>query len=197
MSLSICTNEWITSDRVGLRFTEAWFPRLVSEQFVGSVQDGDLDRAPDPLPLITADLLWTNSTGTDQHVHVETQRAPRSLVVSNPNTVVLDDAVSWDVGDSPNAPRPSMTRNGIGARLQLTRPSQSTIRFGTTFADRDDGVFMTHIGRVRPDESLHFRYMCLFSTPGAWRTGESPRTEAYARWARLRVFASPMIGGAV
>jgi hypothetical protein len=198
-SLAICTAEWMLSGHTGVDLAPAWFPRLVAEQFIGSARDGDVDRAPDPLPFIAIDLVWTNSTDTAQHVSVAVHRSSRSIVVSNPNTIALDDATSWDVGVNPKAPRPSATRRGMGGRVQVTRPSNSSIQFSRLFADRDDGVFYEHVGQVLPDETLQFRYACLYSTPGAWRVGgtEDPRHEAYARWARVRVFAAPMLTGSV
>lgn len=198
MSLRVCTAEgWMLSNEYGLEFADAWFPRLIAEQFSASAEDGDVDRAPDQLPFIDAEFLWTNTTDTVQHVAVAVHRGPRSFVTTNPNTIAFDDATSWDVADSPSAPRPSMTNNGVGGRVQVTRPSNQTMQFGYLLADRDDGVFYDEIGFVEPEQTLHYRYMGLFSTPGTWRVPENPRYEMYARWVRLRAWASPAVDGVV
>lgn len=195
-SVKVCTAEYMLSTDRGLEFAPNWLPRLVAERFVGSVKDGSVDRAPDPLPFIQADFSWTNTTPVSQHLHVGIHRASRSFVTTNPNTVAIDDAVSWEVAESPSAPRPSATYSGIGGRAQLTRPTNTEIQFAYLFGDRDDGVLNYEVGEVVPGFTLHFRYNCLYSTPGPWRVGEEPppRFEAFCRWVRLRCWAAPLLG---
>lgn len=198
MSLKLCTAEYMISDSNGLGFSKSWFPRLVRERFAASTQDGVVDRAPDPIPFIDTDLIWTNTTEEAQHLIMSVHKASRSIVSSNPNTVVLDDAYAWDVGESPSAPRPSSTRNGNGARVKITRATSSAApAFGRFFRDWPDVVAYEEIGQIDPGDSVHFRYMCLFSTPGEWRAATQPRHEAFARWVRLRLWAAPMVTGAI
>ncbi len=198
MSLKVCTSEAMLSTDRGLEFTSAWLPRLVAERFVGSVKDGTVDRAPDPLPFIGADFSWTNTTDLSQHLYVGIHRASRSFVTTNPNAVVIDDAVSWDIGESPSAPRPSTTNlNGIGGKIQMTRPSNAKVQFGYLFGDRDDYIFNVEVGHVIPGDTLHFRYACLYSTPGTWRVSDDPRYEAFCRWVRLRCWAAPRLTGSI
>jgi hypothetical protein len=194
-SVKVCTAEWMLSDPRGMEFGREWMPRIVSERFLTSGMDGVIERTPDPLPMIEGDLVWTNSTPSDQHLIAVLLRAPRSLVTSSPNTVVMDDAVSWDVGVSPNAPLPAASRSGIGGRMKNTRATTKKIAFGRVFMDRDDAVSYYDLGPVYPDRTAHFRYRCLLSTPGEWRTPNQNRHEAYARWARLMFLASPMLSG--
>ena len=193
--LSVCTAEYLISDSRGLRLAEPWLPRVVGERFAASTRDGAVDRAPDQIPFIETDLIWTNRSSSDQHVMVSVHRASRSLVSSNTNTVALDDVWSHAVGVSPTAARPTGTRSGLGTRVSVTRPSVPQVQFARIFADRDDWVSYEEIGKVPAGETVHFRYMCLFSTPGPWRTPPQPRHEAYARWVRLRMWASPYLTG--
>lgn len=192
MSLKICTAEFMVSDAKGFGLSQTWLPRIVAERFVQSTRDGTVARAPDPVPFIDADLAWTNTSTDPQHLTVSVHRASRSLVTSDPNTLVFDDAVSWSVGKSPTAARPAAVDNGIGGRIKRARSTQN-LKFSRLFIDRGDWVSYHDIGPVLPEQSIHFRYMCLFSTPGEWRASVQPRYEASARWARLRAFASPMI----
>jgi hypothetical protein len=189
--LSVCTAEYMISDGRGLRLAEQWLPRIVGERAAASTKDGPVDRAPDQIPFIDTDLTWTNRSTEPQHVRVSVERASRTLISSNTNVLALDDAMSWAIGVSPSAPRPQASRSGLGVRIALTRASQPQIQFGRIFADRDGWCSYEDVGLVPPGESVHFRYMCLFSTPGPWRTAPLPRHEAYARWVRLRMWASP------
>lgn len=197
-SLKICTAETMLSDSAGLDFAEGWLPRIVAERFATSGRDGSVDRAPDPVAFIDTDLLWTNETGTAQHCHVSVHRASRNLLTSMFNRLVLDDAYSVDVGPAPSAPTPTGAVNGIGFRFTNAR-SFEQLRFrGWGFMDLPDYQSYYEIGEpVDPGDSVHFRYRCLFSTPGNWRTPPSPRYEANARWARLRLFAAPYVSGSV
>lgn len=191
MALSVCTLEYLISDYRGVRIADQWFPRVVAERFAASTRDGTVDRAPDQVPFIETDLTWTNRSTASQHVQLSLHRAPRSMVVSNTNTIALDDAVSYAVGANPTAPRPSAARSGVGSRVSMTPPGATPIQYARIFADRDDWVTYEDIGEVPPGQTVHVRYLCLYSTPGPWRTPPQPRHEAYARWARLRLWASP------
>jgi hypothetical protein len=198
MSMKICTLEYLISDSNGLGFAKSWLPRMVSERFAPSTKDGLVDRAPDPIPFIDTDISWTNSAAEPQHLAMAVHRASRTIITSNPNTIVLDDAYSWDVGPSPLAPRPSGTFNGFGGRVKTTRSTDTTPpQFSRLFQDQADWIHYEEIGRIDPGDTVHFRYMCLFSTPGEWRAATQPRHEAYARWVRLRLWAAPMVTGAI
>lgn len=191
----ICTAEWMVSGASGVGLSSAWLPRLVTERFVPSVRDGAVDRTPDPIPFIDAELSWTNTTGTDQHVNVSVHKASRSLVTSSPNTLVLDDAIAWSVARNPKVPAPVAAISGAGTRLKTTQSRSSAMKYGRLYTDFDDHIDYVHIGRIAPGYTLQFRYRCLFSTPGEWRAALQPKHEAYARWARLRLWASPHVGG--
>jgi hypothetical protein len=197
MSLRVCTAEFLTSTPKGMGFSPSWLPRMVVERMAASSRDGQVDRAPDGVPFIESDILWTNTTGDPVHAHVTMHRASRSLVTSNPNMVAFDDAYSFDVGLSPAAPIPASFNNGFGARLKASRSSSTSVLFGRVFRDIPDWLTNVDIGLVEPDESVHFRYRGLFSTPGHWRTGGSSRHEMYARWTRLRLWTAPWVDGSI
>lgn len=177
-------------------FTTSWLPTLVTERMAVSGRDGTADRAPDQVPFIDTDILWSNTSTDTVHVVVSVHRASRSLVSSSPNTLVLDDAWTFDIGPSPSAPPPSGTSNGIGTRAKTRRSTQS-LAFTRIFRDYPDWVSYVEVGAVDPGMSVHFRYRALFSTPGEWRTAVQPRHEVFARWARLRMFTSPWVTGVI
>ncbi|MGA6208071.1 DUF7172 family protein [Nocardia testacea] len=195
MSLKICTTEHMLATMRGLDFAQAWLPRIAAERFATSSADGQVGHAPDPVPVIDTDLIWTNSTGAWQNVHLITHRAPRSTVSGNANTVVLADALSWDIGLSPNAPLPTVTTDTIAGRLKTT-PTLLGSQFhwyARLFNDWDDWQTIEHLGGVAAGETVQVRYQCLVSTPGEWRTGGSALQEAHARWVRLQLMAAPLL----
>ncbi|UYL88141.1 hypothetical protein SEA_EVAA_30 [Gordonia phage Evaa] len=192
--LKVCTSEYMISDSNGLGLRRGWFPRVVAEAFLGSTKDGEVQRSPDPVTMIEGDLTWFNNSPDPQHVAVLVHRAPRSITTSNPNTVVIHDAWSFDVGESPNASVPTISQDTFGGRLQVDRANVEggELAFGRMFLDGDDSQTYVSIGLVEPLTAMHFRYRASVQTPGVWTTPEeSPRFEAHARWTRLIALASP------
>lgn len=196
MSLKICTSEFMVSDSALTSLSDAWLPTVAAERYATSGKDGDVDRAPDQVPFIDTEILWPNETGDPVHASVSILRAPRSLVTSAPNTLVLDDAWTWDIGVSPSAPTPYGTNSGVGIRYK-TRLSYETLLYTRYFRDFSAYVSWQDLGEVDPGETLHFRYRCLFSTPAEWRTAVNPLHQAQARWARIRLWTSPWITGVI
>lgn len=190
MSLPICSSEAMISGPAGTGFDGGWFPRLAAERFITSTRDGDVQRAPDPIPFIQGEITWTN-TGMDQHVWLWTHRAPRVIISTNPNMYALDDALSWDVAVSPNAPEPYASQDGVGARLQVTPPAQSQILGAKIFRAWDESMRVDDIGTVAEGETVHVRYSALFTTPGSWRVPAASGQLVRAYWVRLKLFASP------
>lgn len=197
MSTKICTAENMLSRTSGTGFARSWFPRLVSERMATSVKDGSVDRAPDVVPFIDTSLLWTNSSDSVQHLTVSMHRASRSFVTSTPNTLVIEDGYSFDIGTAPQAPLPSGLDNGTGIRLKGVPSTSANNFFGRFFRDTPDFVSYIELGSIDPGQTVHFRYRALFSTPGEWRAATNPRHEASARWCRLRLWAAPMLDGSV
>lgn len=196
MSQRLCVAEWMVSDSTGTAFSQAWLPTVVAERMATSGKDGNVDRSPDQVPFIDTEILWTNTDADPVHAMVSIHRAPRSLVTSTPNTLVLDDAWTWDIGDSPAAPTPYGTNSGVGLQVQI-RKSFETQQYTRIFRDFPDSVSYQDLGAVDPGETVHFRYRCLFSTPGTWRAPVQPLHLAQARWARIRLWSSPWVAGVV
>lgn len=196
MSVKICTSEYMLGTVKGLGMARSWFPRIVAEAFLESTKDGEIGRAPDPVTMIDGDLSWFNNNKGDQQVFVQVIRAPRSVVVQSPGTVVIHDAWSWAVGESPTADYPSVIQDTFGGKTQYDRPSvvAADIKYCRQFYDADSSAAWVNIGIVKSMESLHFRYLAAVQTPGIWTTPSEfdPRWEAQARWARILAFATPV-----
>ncbi|AXQ60066.1 hypothetical protein NTR1_53 [Nocardia phage NTR1] len=196
MSLKVCTAEFMISDSIGTGFSQAWLPFMAAERMATSGKDGNVDRAPDQVPFIDSEILWTNSYDDPVHAMMSIQRAPRSLVTSSPNTLVLDDAWTSDIGLSPSAPTPFGTNSGVGIRFQ-TRQSFNPLIYTRFFRDFPDWTSYVELGAIDPGNTLHFRYRCLYSTPGGWRTPVQPLMLAQARYARLRLWIAPWTTGVI
>lgn len=196
MTVKICTSEYMLGNVKGLGMARSWFPRIVAEAFLESTKDGEMKRAPDPVTLIDGDLSWLNNNRDPQMVFVQVIRAPRSIVAQSPSTVVIHDAWSWAVGESPTADFPSVIQDTFGGRLQFDRPSAASadLKYCRQFYDADSSSAWVAIGQVDPQESLHFRYLAAAQTPGTWTMPSEfdARWEAQARWARLLAFATPV-----
>lgn len=197
MSLKICSADYMLSQTSGTGFSESWLPRMVAERMATSTRDGDVDRAPDAIPFIDTSVLWTNTSKETQHLQMSVHRASRSLVTSTPNLLVIDDAWAFDIGKSPNAPIPTVQDNGVGIRIKGLPSTAPNNVFGRLFRDTPDWISYVELGPIDPDDTLHFRYRALFSTPGEWRSATSPRHEASARYTRLRLWAAPWLTGSI
>ena len=189
--ISICTSDWMFSSPSGTGLDEAWMPRIVAEVLTASTRDGAVERSPDPVPFIDSEVSWTNATDADQVVWAEIHRPPRTIVASNPNLYVLDDAVSWDVGISPSAPEPSASEAGIGARISVTPQTSNQVIYGRLFRGWDGGMQYQPIGSVAPGRTVHLRYRALYSSPGSWRTPNSALQVVRAYYVRPRLWARP------
>lgn len=196
MTVKICTSEYMLSTVSGLGMRRNWFPRIVAEAFLESTKDGEIKRSPDPVTMIDGDLSWTNNSPDPQMVFVQVLRAPRSVVVQSPTTVVIHDAWSFAIGRSPLADFPSVMQDTFGGKLQYDRPSAAAadVKYCRQFYDCEGSQAWVTVGQVDPQESLHFRYLAAVQTPGVWTTPSEfePRWEANARWARLLAFALPV-----
>ena len=196
MSIKPCLSGFMVATPAGIDLARNWFPRKVKEVFLESSKDGEIKRSPDPVTMIEGDLAFYNSTDESQRMSVTLQRSPRTIVVQSPSTVVIHDAISWAVGNSPIADYPSVMQDSFGGRAQIDRPEVAAdqLKFGRLFLDSDGTQSVFQIGEVGPKESLHFRYVCSVQTPGTWTSPSEfePRWEANARWARLIAYAEPM-----
>lgn len=196
MGIRICTSEGMLSTTAGLGMARHWYPRIVAEAFLESTKDGEIKRSPDPVTMIDGDVSWTNNTLDPLNVFMQVLRAPRSVVIQSPSTVLIHDAWSFAVGKSPTADYPSVYQDTFGGKLQFDRPSAAAadLQYCRQFYDCDSAQAWVTIGQVDPQESLHFRYLAAVQTPGVWTSPSEfeSRWEASARWARLLVFTTPV-----
>lgn len=196
MSMRVCTLDGMLSTVNGLGMSRNWLPRVVAEVFLESTKDGKIERCPDPVTMIDGDLTWTNSDPSPVNIAVQVLRAPRSVVVQSPSTVVIHDAWAWAVGTSPLADYPSVIQDTFGGRLQFDRPSAAAadLVYCRQFLDGDASQAVEPCGVVQPGESLHFRYLAAVQTPGTWTAPSEfeARWEAHARWTRLLALSTPV-----
>lgn len=195
-SLKICTAEYLISDTNGIGVRKSWLPDVVAEQFLESSKDGEIKLSPDPVTMIDGDLTFFNRGKDKRRVAVQVHRAPRSIVAQSPSTVVIHDAWSYQVGESPTADYPSIVADTFGGRMQIDRSSvaRDKVQFCRFFLEGDDSIVWQDIGIMEPGDSLHFRYLAAVQTPGVWTNPSEfePRWEANAYWARLRAWAGPV-----
>lgn len=201
MSLKVCTGPHLISTVDGTGLAKSWFPGVVDEVFLESTKDGEIQRAPDPVTMIDGDLYWTNGgtealTGT-----VIVKRAPRTILTTDPCTVLIQDAWSWVINASPQADSPSVTADSAGGKMQTNKASTASkdLAYGRFTLEIDESEVTVPVGVIPPGEALHFRYLAAAHTPGLWISSDDPdddpRYEAHAYWTRLLLFVTP--GGVV
>jgi len=191
MSVALCSSEWMISTPTGTDLAEGFLPRIAMERFAASTKDGSVDRAPDPVAFIDTEMSWTNDTGVQQKLMIGTHCAPRTIVAANPNLYVLDNALSYDIGLSPNAPQPYATKNGIGAQGKSTPFALNQVYYGRLFRGWDDLVRFDNIGTIAAGDTVHVRYSALYSNPGQWRAPSQVLQVVRAYWVRLQLWAWP------
>ena len=195
MGLALCCAEHMISDRNGIGLRSTWFPRVVDEAMLKATKDGEIQYAPDPVTTIEGSLYWFNNTPDDQSVSVLVKRAPRSIITTNPCTVTLQDAWTFQVSKNPTADDPAISTDGFGGKLMKNTASTAAdkLEFCRLFLDCDVSQVWVPLGVVPAREAFHFRYLCAVFTPGLWIEAEkpAPRYEAKARFTRLIAFASP------
>lgn len=196
MSVKICTGDHLISTVAGMGLALSYFPRIVKEAMLESTKDGEIKRSPDPVTMIDGDVVWFNNSRARQYVVVQITRAPRSIVAQSPGTVIIHDAWSQRVGVDPTADYPSVRQDACGGALQFSRSSTAAadVEYCRQFYDFDSTQSWVDIGIVEAGESLHFRYLAAVHTPGLWTTPTefTPRWEAHARYANLKVIAGPV-----
>lgn len=197
MSLKVCTGAHMLSTVQGTGLAKSWFPGIVDEALLESTKDGPIERAPDPVTMIEGDLYWING-GTDPiTATVLVQRAPRTVLTTDPNTVLISDAWSWVINASPQAETPSSTSDHAGGKMQTNRASVSgsDLAYGRFVLEMDASEAVQPVGVIEPGDALHFRYVAAAHTPGLWIQNDEPdadpRFEAFAYYTRLLLHATP------
>lgn len=191
MSITVCVGENMTSTLGHVGLAASFYRRVVAETVGTSTRDGDVQRAPDPIPMIATEVAWTNTTGTYQKVHLVARRAARSIVTSSPATVQMEDGIAYGVGLSPQVPAPSGNRGSFATRIRLAADSDRNVPFGRLYTDIPESMWFEDLGTVSPGHTVLVRYRCLLSTPGIWRDAPQPMYQAHARWIRLALLAEP------
>ena len=197
MSLKVCTGAHMISTSQGTGLAKSWFPGVVDEVFLESSKDGPIERAPDPVTMIDGDLYWTNGGDQDLVGSVFVSRAARTVMSTDPCTVLIQDAWAWVVSPSPQADPPSVTADSAGGKMQTNRSSVAPkdLAYGRLTLEIDASEAVVPIGVIPAGEALHFRYLAAAHTPGLWISSDEPdadnRYEAWAYWTRLTLFATP------
>lgn len=197
MSIKVCTSEHVISTTAGMAMRRTWFPSYLKGAYLLSTKDGEIQRSPDPVTMIEGDLAFYNNSPAALDVWVTVQRAPRSIVTTQPGTVILQEAYTFDVGIDPSAEEPSVFRDAFGGKMQTDKAATSgkDLKYGRYFLDDLDSLVKVPCGTVPAEQGLHFRYICAVQTPGVWTTPteEPPRYEANARYVRLFADSLPVL----
>lgn len=197
MSMKICVGPHMQSTVDGTGLAPSWFPGIVDEVFLESTKDGTIQRAPDPVTMIEGDLYWVNGGKAPVVGSVIVQRAPRTVVSTDPCTVLIQDAWSFQVARSPQADTPSVTQDSAGGKLQTNGSwvAPPDLVYGRFFWEGDASEAVQPVGVIPPGEAVHFRYLAAAHTPGLWISSDEPdadpRFEAFAYWTRLLLFTTP------
>lgn len=195
MSVRVCTDEHFMSTNALTAFAAGTLPRIAAEQRAESAHDGDIQQLADPVTMIDTTLRWRNSTGLPQQAVVEVDLAPRSLVVSNPNALSINDSFGVLIGASTEQPQ---IQNSLGESLFRARRNDfraPSMAFQTSFDDQPGGAFTICPGVVPDGQELAFRYVCTVSTPGNWRDPNTPRMSVKVNYAALNLYTSMPFGG--
>lgn len=199
MSIKVCTSDHIVSTTAGMGMRRSWLPGYLKGSYLLSTKDGEIERSPDPVTMIEGDLSFYNGSGGPREVWVSVQRAPRSIVTTQPATVILQEAYTFDIGVDPSAEEPSVFRDAFGGKMQTDKAATSgkDLKYGRYFLDDLDSLVKVPCGVVPVGQGLHFRYICAVQTPGVWTTPteEPPRYEANARYVRLIADSLPAMEG--
>lgn len=197
MSFKVSVGDFMVSDVNGTGPGRTWFPRVVDQVFLGSTKDGPIKLSPDPVTMIEGDLTWVNDAAYAQHILMLVHRAPRDIVAQNPATVIIHDAWSWQIAESPSADYPTVTQDTFGGKMQIDRSSvaDDKLKYGRYFLQGDDTQTYVDVGEVPSRQAVHFRYVASCQTPGTWTVPKDEgwqRWEAHARWTRLVALGSPV-----
>jgi hypothetical protein len=198
-NLRIMTAEYMISNTAGLGVKTNWLPRVVTQAFLQSTKDGDIQISPDPVDMITGDMTWFNDTGDPQVIWVLVHRAPRAITAQNPCTVIITDGWTSQIGVNPQANSPGVSDDWFGGKLQIDRPATlaADLHYARYFLEGDDLVSYVPVGVVPPTQMFQFRYRAAVQTPGVWTEPTVFQGEymAYAYWTRLVALASPVGSG--
>lgn len=195
MSVRVCTDEHFTSTSVLTAFALGVLPRLVTEQRAVSAHDGDIQQLADPLVMMDSTLRWRNDSGLDQQALVEVTMAPRSVVTSNPNAIAIRDDYGVAIGTAPDQPSTQSSLGEMLVRYRINDFRAPSMAFQTGFDDRPGGSVPLCVGVVPPGHELVFRYVCSVSTPGHWRTPDTPRMNVRVNYTALALYTSLPAGG--
>lgn len=197
MSIKICTSNHFLSTVAGTGPRKAYLPGYSKGSMFTSDKDGEIKRAPDPVTMIDDSLYFYNNGSVDIQMYVTVMRSNRSIISTNPVTVIIHDAWSWAVGESPNAEFPSVSRDSFGGKLQIDKAKVGgkDLRYGRVFLDCDDSRVKVDVGVVKAGEALDFRYSASVQTPGLWTspTEHEARYEAKSQWVKLTASHEPVL----
>lgn len=200
---SVCTdrNLAITAGVLGI---EKWSaPRMVAQQSATSTADGSISSPITTQPgtqLIDASMSWVSDSPLDLWMRLQIIRSYWSIHTSNPNVIQIWDSWMTGVDEAAAIPNNYGAANGLctlGIDVGVDTNSQP---FGGII-QQDYPVNSTEDWIQLPAGStLNVRYRCYVWTPPPWSNNanaNSPNHAAYARGAKLRLWAYPSADQAV
>lgn len=203
---NVCIGENLTTDEAGLlRLEPHAIVRLVRDVKALS-NDGDGKVYPSIITpgklLINQRLEWKNTTPLEQDVLIRVVRAPRDLIVSNPNAIQFRDRWSYTVDAEPAVPVTTgyfNSQQGWGWDLGTNsvaepEPGKQWVWFPVSCADE----WVPY--SIQPGQTFRMWYRCYVWTPPPWSDNankNAPEHIARARWTRCQLWAYPTQGTVV
>jgi len=203
----VCVDENITTDAGGALLLQPWSViRPVVSVVAKSMNDGKLKpqiTAPGKL-MIDQKFGWRNDGPLDQLVVIRVTRGPKEWVVSNPNVIQFRDRWTSVIDKKSLTPEVPVTtgyfNSQCGSGFDVGTNSVSEPDVGVQFGWADVSTDEEIVGPVKPGQTINAWFRCYVWTPWPFSDNankNSPRHEAYARWAKLEILTLPQQGNLV
>lgn len=196
-SMAVCVDPAFafSGPRLVLASPGVWRP--VRAELTRATADGPYTgQQPSPgRVMIDASTVWVNNTGTDQTVLARFERAPRLLISTNRQGARFHETWTFAAGRNP---QPADPNTGIPNSVYGAYSDQYPRWFSpppapiVSYSAQDRGIVDIAVAHLEPGEGMSVRYRCSLVTDTLpVVSGGAARTEAYARWVELQIWAGP------
>lgn len=195
---NVCIGENLTTDDAGQLRLQPWATVRLVADVRAMANDGDGKVFPEiALPgklLIDQKLNWRNDTPLDQTLLIRVTRGSRTWLTSNPNAIQMRDRWSYAVDAEPAVPVTTSIFNGqTGSAVDFGTNSVAEPQPGLQFMWTDVNSTDEWVPYpIAPNQLFTMWYRCYLWTPPPWSDNankNSPKHEAFAKWARLQLIA--------